>query len=216
MVYTDISRGKATCMSYAVADHPLGPYKKGGVIVDNTYCDPQSWNDHGSIEEFKGQWYVFYHRSSQNCGGCRRACVEPIFFDENGLIPEVKQSSNGAEKPLDVTKGVDASVACRLSANSYIAPFEGGERIFLNRSFMEGWAEYRGLDFGNGVNKMTIRIKGKGTLTVKTENTLLGQTDFDSPEFTEINLDLASVSGVKPLWLLADQNGVEVDWFVIR
>lgn len=28
LVYTDISRGKATCMSYAVADSPLGSYKK--------------------------------------------------------------------------------------------------------------------------------------------------------------------------------------------
>ena len=36
IVYTDISRGKATCLSYAMSDKPLGPYKKGGVIIDNS------------------------------------------------------------------------------------------------------------------------------------------------------------------------------------
>lgn len=86
MIYTDISRGKATCLSYAIADAPLGPYKKGGVIIDNVYCDPNTWNNHGSIAEFKGQWYVFYHRSSQGLKTCRRVCAEPICFDENGFI----------------------------------------------------------------------------------------------------------------------------------
>ena len=89
LVYTDISRGKATCLSYAIADKPLGPYRKGGVIIDNIYCDPSTWNNHGSIEEFCGQWYVFYHRSSQNTIVNRRVCAEPVYFNEDGTINEV-------------------------------------------------------------------------------------------------------------------------------
>ena len=44
---------------------PLGPFTKQGVIIDNDGCDPGNWNNHGSICEFQGQWYIFYHRASQ-------------------------------------------------------------------------------------------------------------------------------------------------------
>lgn len=101
LVYTDISRGRATCLGYAMADSPLGPYRKCGILIDNTGCDPQSWNNHGSIEEFQGQWYVFYHRSSQNGIFSRRMCAEPIYFRPDGTIAEVEQTSGGAEGPLD-------------------------------------------------------------------------------------------------------------------
>lgn len=122
IVYTDISRGKATCMSYAVSDRPLGPYYRGGVIIDNIYCDPCTWNNHGSIEEYQGQWYVFYHRSSQNGFTCRRVCAEPIAFLEDGSIPEVEMTSQGPSGPICAFREIDASVACRLKGNGYIAP----------------------------------------------------------------------------------------------
>ena len=64
-VYTHIGRqDRATCIGYATSASPMGPFKYGGVIVDNAGCDPESWNNHGSVVEFKGQWYVLYHRST--------------------------------------------------------------------------------------------------------------------------------------------------------
>jgi arabinoxylan arabinofuranohydrolase len=86
-VYSSIVRGKPTSLAYATSKSPLGPFEYKGVIVDNDECDPQSWNNHGSIEEVNGQWYVFYHRSSQNRQQKRRLCVEPIFFNEDGTHP---------------------------------------------------------------------------------------------------------------------------------
>ena len=127
IVFTDISRGRATCMSYAVADHPLGPYKKGGVIVDNTYCDPKSWNDHGSIQYYKGRWFVFYHRSTQNGVTCRRVCAEPLTVLPDGSIPEVPMTTNGAEPPLSAFGVIDAACASRMKGDLYITPCEAGE-----------------------------------------------------------------------------------------
>lgn len=57
---------RPTCLAYATGNSPIGPFKYQGIIIDNIKCDPQSWNIHGSIEEFNGQWYVFYHRCSGN------------------------------------------------------------------------------------------------------------------------------------------------------
>lgn len=114
MVYTDTSRGRATCLAYATASAPLGPYTKRGIIIDNTGCDPETWNNHGSIQEFKGDWYVFYHRSSNASRFSRRLCIERIQFDSNGLINEVPMTSNGVTPLIDTSRPLEARRACLL------------------------------------------------------------------------------------------------------
>ncbi len=38
----------AGALGYATAKHPLGPFTKRGIIIDNAGCDPETWNNHGS------------------------------------------------------------------------------------------------------------------------------------------------------------------------
>lgn len=209
IVYTDISRGKATCMSYAVADHPLGPYKKGGVIVDNVFCDPKTWNNHGSIEEFNGQWYVFYHRASQNRISCRRVCVEPIEFDADGMIKEVIQTSSGAEASLDISKGIPARAACKLMRHSYITVQDGGEVLkVLNEKHwgVPEWAEFKYIDFGDGTkDTFCVKVKGCGSITVKTEgNQVLCKMSFDHKDYQTASATIPSTAGIHRLWLSFD------------
>lgn len=113
LIFCDADRGAATCLSYAVSKSPLGPFEKRGVIIDNEECDMASWNNHGSIVCFHDQWYILYHRAcfGQEMSG-RKACMEPIFFDENGDIREVKMTTQGTEGPLPANERVDAYLAC--------------------------------------------------------------------------------------------------------
>ena len=60
-VYADMERGKPTALGYSTGKSPLGPFTYRGIVIDNDHCDPESWNNHGSIECVNGQWYVFYH-----------------------------------------------------------------------------------------------------------------------------------------------------------
>ncbi len=209
MIYTDISRGKATSMGYAMADSPLGPYKKCGIIIDNIYCDPQTWNDHGSIQEFNGQWYVFYHRSSQNKGTCRRVCAEPIFFDENGLIKEVIQTSQGASKPIDAFKPIPARCACRLMQSAYVA-FNGEREVLVstgnNHWGVKDWAEYRYLDFGEGnISAFNFCVSGKGKITVICEdNNEICSLEFDTADYTYVSAPANNLTGVHPIWIFLD------------
>lgn len=207
MVYTDVSRGNATCISYAISDNPLGPYKKGGVIVDNIYCDPASWNNHGSIAEFKGQWYVFYHRSSQNRKTCRRVCAEPIFFDENGYIKEVEMTSSGAEYALNPFNGIPARAACRMMGNCYVT-LEGDREVLVKQRgghWMTDWVEYKYLDFADGATALTVTVKGKGRISFRADGTdILGSVEFDTHEAKEYTATVSTVAGRRPLWLFLD------------
>lgn len=111
---------RPTCLAYATSDHPLGPYTYRGIIIDNAKCDPESWNNHGSIQYFRGQWYVFYHRSSKNSRYRRRLCVEPIAFNEDGTINEVLMTSIGAGTPFSQNEIIEGWRACEVEGGAYI------------------------------------------------------------------------------------------------
>jgi hypothetical protein len=152
LIYTDISRGRATCLSYATGTSPLGPFTKGGVIIDNTGCDPQTWNNHGSIAEFNGQWYIFYHRSSQASNFNRRVCAEPIHFNADGSISEVEMTTQGVGGPLAATQPIEAWRACLLGGEvrtAAMGPTENDPDIseYLTLIHHNDWAAFKYVDF---------------------------------------------------------------------
>ena len=76
-------------LAYAYSDKPLGPWTYGGTIIDGRAREKDeqgnviasanvSGNNHGSICEINGQWYVFYHRQSGLNEFARQAMVAPI------------------------------------------------------------------------------------------------------------------------------------------
>ncbi len=162
LVYTDISRGRATSMAYATSHSPLGPYEKGGILIDNTGCDPETWNNHGSIAEFNGRWYLFYHRSSQASRFNRRVCIEPIHFNADGSIDEVEMTTQGVSGPLDATRRLDAYRACLLSGQvrtQSLPPSDTCNTWSEHLTMIQNgdWAAYKYLDFGGGVGSFHAR-----------------------------------------------------------
>ncbi len=77
----------ANVMVYSMAKSPLGPWDYKGEIIDN-----HSPNVHGSITEFKGQWYLFYHVAASPDKRERQTCMAPLFYNEDGTIQPVKMS----------------------------------------------------------------------------------------------------------------------------
>lgn len=119
-VYADMERGKPTSLGYSTSSSPLGPFTYRGIIIDNDGCDPASWNNHGSIEYFNGQWYVFYHRCSRGVQLHRRLCVEKISIMPDGSIPEVKMTSQGLGEPFAPGEEIYAYQACGVSGGCCI------------------------------------------------------------------------------------------------
>ena len=86
------STGQHNRMNYATSNSPLGPWKYQGIYLDPTDCD----TDHGSIVEYKGQWYAFYHNSVlSHRGNLRSICVDKLFYNPDGTIQKVIQTTTG-------------------------------------------------------------------------------------------------------------------------
>lgn len=157
-VYPCVYRNeRPTCLAYATSDSPLGPFTYRGIIIDNAKCDPESWNIHGCIEQFGDQWYVFYHRSSKNSRNRRRLCVEPIFFNEDGTINEVKMTSQGAGKPFTLGEEIAAWHACEV---------EGGAYIDCRNLIMKDGSSvvFRYIDIAEKISSVHIEAQGNGSI----------------------------------------------------
>ena len=224
LVYSDISReDKPTCIGYATSTLPFGPYAYGGVIVDNNGANPGNWNNHGSIAEYKSQWYVFYHRSTHGCKTMRKAAVEKIEFLPDGTILEVEMTSQGAGPALDAKKEIDAASACLLHGNVRIEAIEAhNEALTQFRNGDEAIFKY--LDFGDGIKLIRIRVKkiNGGQLNIfsdKPWHKKLATVEIPAGEkendWETLTLEVNSESGIHALWLQAQgEEGdlFEIDW----
>lgn len=222
-VYADISRKNTpTCIGYAMSRNVMGPYEYKGVIVDNDGCNPGNWNNHGSVVEYDGQWYVLYHRSTHGCNTMRKACIEPIFFNEDGTIREAEMTSQGAAGPLDAFGQIDAARACLLNGNVRIVLSQDREILSEVRSGDSAGWKY--LDFGKGTSKVHIRVrtKAEASLSLSIDQPWnRGVARISVPdtngEWQIISADTGSIEGVHALWMsVMSRSGIndlfEIDW----
>ncbi|MDL2305306.1 family 43 glycosylhydrolase [Bacteroides sp. OttesenSCG-928-D19] len=121
--HSDNNSNGGNNMRYAMSDNPLGPWKDMGV-----YMYPVgSETAHGSIVEYKDQWYAFYHASYSGDPWLRSACVDPLFYNADGSIQLVKRREYGTpykEHILRETHTVE-EIALTLEAEDYNLGGEG-------------------------------------------------------------------------------------------
>ncbi|HHV09184.1 MAG TPA: family 43 glycosylhydrolase [Clostridiales bacterium] len=177
-VYTNIERGKPTSLGYATSKSPLGPFIYRGIIIDNDGCDPASWNNHGSIEKFGDQWYVFYHRCSRGCERYRRLCIEPITIEADGTIPEIKMTSQGVGDPFKLGEVIKGYQACGGKGSVYIdvdhahgekltSIKKGDEAVFRYVRSDEAFSGIRISAAGSGVIEVVMSGKKAGTIVIE-------------------------------------------------
>jgi arabinoxylan arabinofuranohydrolase len=228
LVYADISRGKPTCLGYATSLSPLGPFTKRGIVIDNTGCDPETWNNHGSIATFNGQWYVFYHRSSQASMFNRRVCVEPIHFNADGRIDEVEMTTQGISGPLPATQPIEAWRACLLNGRVRTAaegPTESDPAVreYLTQIHLADWAAYKYVDFdAQSVNTFHARagsLAYGGLIEIHLDapdGELIGTCRVPRTggwqKWSMVNCPIKGVKGVRAVYLVFKGTG---DKFVI-
>ena len=113
-------------LCYATSKYPDRDFVYRGTIISNGDVGYEgreeedrvnhTGNNHGSIVELNGQWYVFYHRMTHGTDYSRQACAESIRILEDGSIPQVEMTSCGLNgKPLSGKGEYPAAICCNLT-----------------------------------------------------------------------------------------------------
>lgn len=98
-VYICSSNENMYALTYFYANSPEGPWTFGGELVDN-HLTWNGGNNHGGIEKCGDQWYLFYHRMT-NDNYNRQGCLEPIDLrieNDRVIIPAIEMTSQGYQK----------------------------------------------------------------------------------------------------------------------
>ncbi|OUM99715.1 MAG: alpha-N-arabinofuranosidase [Paenibacillaceae bacterium ZCTH02-B3] len=205
-------------LCYATSKHPTKGFQYGGVIVSNAdmYIDsykpadkPMYYggNNHGSIVEIGGQWYIFYHRQTNGHHYSRQGCAEPIRFREDGSIVQAEMTSCGLNGgPLAGRGEYPAHIACNLFCKDeelYVGTYgawmdgrfpkitqdgkDGDEEPgYIANMRDSATAGFKYFDC-RGVKRVKIKVRGyaKGVFEVKTA--------WDGPAHGVIPVDFTNV-----------------------
>lgn len=188
-------------LCYATSKNPRNGFSYGGVIISNNDMHIDSYkpadkpmyyggNNHGSIVEIEGEWFIFYHRHTEGINFCRQGCMEQIYFTEDGMIPQVEMTSCGGNHgPLVGMGEYPTYLACNLFCNIE-AMYTGEAGFWMDNRFPKitqdgGDGDEEPGYIGNmrdgacagfkyfdckGIEKISIRTRGycKGEFHVKT------------------------------------------------
>jgi beta-xylosidase len=90
-------------VAYAMAESATGPYQRVGTILQSD-PDIATGAGHHSVINIPGTdvWYIIYHRRPiPNEGRDHRVtCIDPLEFNNDGTIRQVKMSFEGVPKQL--------------------------------------------------------------------------------------------------------------------
>ncbi len=157
--YLIYSPRKGSRLAYATSASPTGPFTYRGYIIDNG-VDYPAGNNHGSVCRIGDQWYVFYHRMTNNTITSRRACVEKITILPDGTIPPVEMTSLGFEDALNPYEPVKAEIACVLTGGCYVTEKDVFRRV-VTRVGNDCVLGYKYFDFGVDTSTVTMEFAVK-------------------------------------------------------
>ena len=230
-------------LCYATSKSPTQGFQYGGVLVSNNDLHIDSYkpaekpmyyggNNHGSMVEINGKWYVFYHRHTNGTNYSRQGCAEQIEFLDSGMIPQAEMTSCGLNGgPLDGFGEYPAYLACNLFCKDESA-YTDSTGAWMDHQFpkitqdgKDGDQEIgyianmkesatAGFKYFNckGIQKVTIKVRGycHGYFKVKTSwngpalgKIAVGYTNV----WTDYSADIAIPDGVQALYFSYEGEG---------
>jgi hypothetical protein len=91
-------------IDYMTSSNPMTGFQYRGTVLGNPWNNLGN-NNHASIIEFQGQWYIFYHnRALSNSVYQRSVCVDYLYYNSDGTIQRVNDSQQGVNPVTTTTE----------------------------------------------------------------------------------------------------------------
>ncbi len=218
-------------LCYATSDSPLGGFKYGGVLISNTDKGIDSYkpaemsmaygaNNHGSVVKIGDDYYIFYHRHTNNTWYSRQGCAEKLHMNADGSFAQAEMTSCGLNgKPLEGKGEYSAYLACHLFTEKHSlyvgeagAPRvvqdgkDGDEEIGYIANMTNGATAGFRYFTCNGIKKVSVTTRGygKGKYQVCTswDGEPLGEIEVDFTNVWEkYTADITVPDGVQSIYL---------------
>jgi len=204
-------------LCYATSHHPTKGFTYQGVVVSNNDLHIDHYkpaekpmyyggNNHGSIVEIEGQWYVFYHRHTNGTSFSRQGCIEPITINDEGQIQQAEMTSSGPNGKALIGAGeYPAYIACNLfgpeeSIYSGLGGYMNNHFPKITQDGKDGDEEYgyianmmdgavAGFKYFEcrGIERIKIKVRGycAGNFEIRTA--------WDGPKLAEIPVEFTNV-----------------------
>ena len=228
-------RENTEVLGYAMSKNPMGPYEYKGLIMPEH--DNGCWTNHHSIINYKGQWYLFYHRNhfSPRDDKRRSVCIEKLFFNPDGTIQEVKQTMRG----VGINQATEKIEIDRYSSASDDVTTQLIDTVNTFRSFQSNlpqkgsWICYKDINFdcltdgylvvsAKAADNTAFYIREKsadGKIIAKIDMTVKPETPAGySNQWLTMTAPLAyPLKGVSDLVITCEGDaGVSIDWIQFK
>ncbi|MBR4842677.1 MAG: family 43 glycosylhydrolase [Bacteroidaceae bacterium] len=201
--WTSNSNPGVAKIAYMTSDKPLGPFTYVGAFFDNP--GDAGWaggggNNHHAVIKFKDKYYILYHTRTLKAAmrksdawkdiitdnaELRSTCMSELSVDEeNGKFNYLRASATseagieqiGTFNPYVKNEG-ETMAWCKdvhtlYSVGKYV------KKITVTAEVEKpgGWIALSDVDFRNGANGFTARVKGKGIMRISTKKSVTSAT----------------------------------------
>ena len=199
-------------IEYCTSSSPMGPFTYKGEIFKNignffgTYG-----NNHHTLIEFKGQYYLFYHsqavqQAMKLSGNYRSPQIDKVTVS-NGTIGTIKGTMSGVPavdtlNPYETvqaeTMAIQAGINVREVGNTVVTEINAGD-----------WIGLKNVAFTNGASNITVKVSSKKDCAIKictgsASGKVVGYVDIPSTggSFTEITAPVDGLSGTQSLFFV--------------
>lgn len=221
-------------LCYAVSDDPLKGFKYGGVLVSNTDLHIDTYkpadmpsnrgaNNHGSIIEINGEWYIFYHRHTNGTWFSRQGCAEKLTLNSDGSFDQAEITSCGLNGgPLEGRGEYPAYIACNIFGKKpeiYIGDLNAPRIMQDGRDGDEETGYIFNIKEGTNIGFKYFSCKGITKVSITTRGygggTFAVKTAWDGEELGEIGIENSNV-WKKFTSDIRIPDGVNAIWFTFK
>ncbi|WP_437319444.1 glycoside hydrolase family 43 protein [Sorangium sp. So ce385] len=188
--YSTDFTGHAAYIDYMMSDNPMTGFTYAGTILPSP-ADNNGDNNHHSIVEYQGNWYIFFHNRvlAKRDGFSnyqRSITVDNLMYDAQGKIVQVSATKGRVAqlKSVNARARMEAETMAAQRGIEVDVVQEGGARAGVAVGWInnQDWIGYSQLDFGGGTETFHARVSSGSTAGGSIEVLLGGCEGFtDTP-----------------------------------
>lgn len=214
-------------IEYMTSSNPMGPFTYQGEIMKNpgVFFSGSTGNNHHSIFEFGGSYYMAYHTRSVESKiigrslGYRTTQIDKINVS-GGRISSLTPTMSGVSQSayVDPYQTVQAETIFTQAGIS-VAGSGNGAAVVTNIQSGD-YTKVKGVNFSSGLNTITVSAKASSNTSIEVRESspngkFLGTIAVTgtSGQFKEFTGDMSSTSGVKDICFVF-KGSLDLDYWV--